>query len=346
MRILLISPLSPPIGGIAVWTELYRSYMSDNRNIVDIVNTAVIGKRKKEVSKVNLFEELVRALRIFINTIKFLYKHKYDVIHFNISCERNGLIRDNIIFSIISHTNSKIVLHCHCNIENAIYKYSKLFQNMLNRSTAVFVLNKASKDYLYREYNIESIIVPNFINNVYKMFAKHAKLNKPTIETILYVGHIQSSKGCDTIIKVARYFPKIKFRLVGHLYPEIRKITKPSNIILVGEVSRENIINEYKMADIFIFPSHTEGFPLAVLEAMSFGLPIIATRVGAIPDMLEEKGGIFVSIDDVNDVRRAIDAIDSVQIRKKMSEFNQQKVLSSYCIDKVLDKICDSYKSK
>ena len=60
-------------------------------------------------------------------------------------------------------------------------------------------------------------------------------------------------------------------------------------------------------ADIFILPSHSEGLPNVVLEAMACGLPIIATRVGGIPEAVEDgKSGILVEKQDVASLTRAI----------------------------------------
>ena len=60
-------------------------------------------------------------------------------------------------------------------------------------------------------------------------------------------------------------------------------------------------------ADIFVLPSFTEGFSVAVLEAVAHGLPVITTRVGALPEVIAEKeNGMFVSAGNQEELERAI----------------------------------------
>ena len=63
----------------------------------------------------------------------------------------------------------------------------------------------------------------------------------------------------------------------------------------------------FKQSDIFILPSYSEGFPLSVLEAMSYGLPLIVTPVGALPEVLKEgENCFFVKPGSVSDLTRAL----------------------------------------
>ena len=63
-----------------------------------------------------------------------------------------------------------------------------------------------------------------------------------------------------------------------------------SKIFYLGKVSERKKIALFSLADIFVLPSHMEELPLTILEAMSSSLPIIATRVGAIPEIIVDGG--------------------------------------------------------
>ena len=97
-------------------------------------------------------------------------------------------------------------------------------------------------------------------------------------------------------------------------------------------------------ADVFVFPSLTEGFSNALLEAMARGLPVIATDVGAARDMIENSGGIIVPVHDVNAMQHALNNMERVETRKVMSEWNINKVKSCYEYDQVLKNIFHIYK--
>ena len=338
MRVLLLSPLPPPAGGMATWTEQYVEYMK-KYNTIDVVNTAVIGKRSKEYSGKSTIEEIKRFLLIFIHTLTHLLTSKYDIVHFNTSCSGKGLIRDYYIVRLIRFFNKRIILHCHCNLNNTIKfeEQKNYFSKIVHISTKILTLNTASEYFVKENYAVNTLTVPNFIDNSYYSVVDEEKTISPIIKKIVYVGHLRHTKGCDNIIRVAKKFPNIEFKLVGHKFKEITDMPMTDNVILTGELSKNEVRKAYREADLMLFPTHTEGFPLVVIEAMAHGLPFITTKVGAIEDILEDKGAVYVPIDDDDAIIDALHNIaeDSCR-RKKMSDFNRQKVKTTYFIEHVL----------
>nr|MCU0405582.1 glycosyltransferase family 4 protein [Ignavibacteriaceae bacterium] len=81
-----------------------------------------------------------------------------------------------------------------------------------------------------------------------------------------------------------------------------------SNVRFLGMIS--NLTEIYRRIDVFVLSTHYEGHPLAILEAMSFGLPVIATRVSSIQEVIEEgKNGLLVNPGDPNDLALALKKI-------------------------------------
>lgn len=345
MKILLISPIPPPAGGMAVWTEQYLSYMKGNNYKVDLVNTSVTGKRVQNYTNTCLREEISRSLRMACRVFGLLIRNKYDVVHFNTSCSRNGLIRDKVIFDILQLFREKIVLQCHCNIRNAICTRRSyvLFRKMAKRTQKCLVLNRDSYDFIKDNYQVEATIVPNFITNEYKIIALQSRTNQSDVKTLLFVGHLLRTKGCNIIIEVAKYFPDVQFRMVGHVSKEIAAIPKPDNVIITGEKDHAEVLTEYENADALLFPTHSEGFPLTIIEAMAYGLPIITTKVGAIFDILEERGAIYIPVGDCEELKKSIEVLKDKSVRDAMSEFNKNKVASAYLINRVLGDLCELY---
>ena len=62
-------------------------------------------------------------------------------------------------------------------------------------------------------------------------------------------------------------------------------------------------------SDVFVLPSYTEGFPNVIIEAMAMGKPIIATSVGAIPEMLDEGCGVVVPPKDADSLQKALQKV-------------------------------------
>ncbi len=82
---------------------------------------------------------------------------------------------------------------------------------------------------------------------------------------------------------------------------------------------------------------------MGVLEAMSCGLPVIATDVGSISDMIEDKGGILIPQKSSDAIVEALEKIEDPDVRQNMAEFNVSKVRNEYLIDKVINQLQDVY---
>ena len=346
MKILLISPKAPPVGGIATWTEAFLNSSYIKKNDVDLINIAVTGKRKEIVYKYNILEELVRFVKILKELKKSLKNSKYHVIHINSSCSKMGLIREYLCVKMASKTNAKLIIHFHCDmtymIKNKIQE--NLVKKILNKVNKVFVLNTVSLKYV-KELNetVDARIVPNFIEN--EKVIENDKIINKEVKNAIYVGRVSFEKGCDIIFKIADKFPKIRFKLIGQISDEFKKIEKIENVELLGEKDNQYVLEELKNADLFIFPTHTEGFPCALLEAMAQGVPIITTPVGAIPDMIEDTGGIYCQVNNEKEFECAIKKIQyDYDLKKKMSKWNVNKVLNNYTKEIVVKKILKLYR--
>ena len=96
--------------------------------------------------------------------------------------------------------------------------------------------------------------------------------------------------------------------------------------------------------DIFLFPSYSEGFPNSVLEAMTYGLPIIATNVGALEDMIENKGGFLLKTLEITEIKEKISLLDTnFKLRFEMGKWNREKVKKYYLEEVVIKKILKIY---
>lgn len=74
--------------------------------------------------------------------------------------------------------------------------------------------------------------------------------------------------------------------------------------------SRDDVMEFYAAADVVVLPSHSEGFPFVILEALAMGKPVIATRVNGVPEVIEHmKTGLLVNVRDVNGLASAIESL-------------------------------------
>jgi glycosyltransferase involved in cell wall biosynthesis len=102
---------------------------------------------------------------------------------------------------------------------------------------------------------------------------------------------------------------------------------------IVGTIShRGALIDEYRAADVFVLPSYAEGFPNSVLEAMSVGLPVIATSVGGVPEIVQNGvTGIVVPPRSSDALAEAIKRlIGDEAARKAMGAAAREKILAHH----------------
>lgn len=344
MKILLLSPLPPPSGGIATWTELYMQSEDIRNHKITLINTAVFGSREKSLDKRNLKNEITRSKNILLKLRKLITSYKYDIVHINISCSKFGLIRDFIYARYAKYKKTPVIIQFHCDtkymIKDTLSEYA--FNKLCHLADKLFCLNQSSKKHIKMVSGCDSIIIPNFFNEKQLKSLNRLKLSEQ-ITDVLFVGHVVKAKGCIEIIKLAEKLPKLKFKLIGYISDEIRQLSIPKNVEMVGEIPKENVILQMLLADVFLFPTYTEGFPNVILEAMACGLPIIATPVGAIPDMIEDSGGVLVEVGDINGMIKAINTLQDKNLRYKISKWNQEKVIKSYSTEIVMKKIVLEY---
>ncbi|MDQ7024105.1 MAG: glycosyltransferase family 1 protein [Anaerolineae bacterium] len=107
---------------------------------------------------------------------------------------------------------------------------------------------------------------------------------------LLYVGRLSQEKYLQDIRPVMDSMPNVRLALVGDgpYRQDLERIFTGTNTVFTGYLRDEALSQAYASADIFVFPSSLETFGLVVVEAMAAGLPVVASRVGGIPDVLEE----------------------------------------------------------
>lgn len=342
MRVLMLSPLPPPAGGIATWTKKYLD-QSPNYDIqVKVINEAHLGKNSKRiVRRVSVIEEIIRTTKILICTLVSVMTKKYSIVHINSSCGR-GMIRDYCVARLGKLFGLHVILHCHCNVEdqlNVSRSVKSYFAKTMAVTDWVFVLNNKSYQRVL-EFTNKVEILPNFIEDEY-IAKKHS--TSRSIESVFYCGRISRQKGADELFTSARMLPSVRYTLAGMLDTSYVATELPKNITLLGQIEEAEVKKYLDQSDVFIFPSYSEGFSIALLEAMARGIPCVVSDVGANRDMIENGGGIVLLSVTPEAIVEAVNALSSPDARKVVSEWNIEKVKRAYASAEVMAKIHEVY---
>jgi glycosyltransferase involved in cell wall biosynthesis len=171
-------------------------------------------------------------------------------------------------------------------------------------------------------------------------------------QSIVYVGHVIPTKGIRELVAACVQIEECRFdlNLIGPVQEAFRKELEADAIGIWhgkwihfhGECARSVTLSLMRDADIIVLPTYTEGFPNVIVEAMALGKPIIASRVGAIPEMLTdelgERCGELVSPHDVEGLRQALVLLmTNRELARVIGLRAQKKATSSYSIAEIME---------
>ena len=354
IKVLLASPKGGVSGGIARWTEhvlRYYDTLDDSSVHLSFFNTA----RKKQ-SPDNFFKRVARALLEYPTMIRdlsrILRKNKFDVIHFTSSASL-GLLRDLIIIRIAKHNNTKPIIHFRFGRTPEILKSKNwecfLLKKVVSSVSRAIFIDKSSYEAIVNSGYKNVELLPNPLSPDISNLVNTIKETERESRFILYVGHCYEEKGIFELAQACKNLSDLKLKYVGSVKDSIKQQLLDYGtdyIQVVGEESYEKIIEEMLKCDLFVLPSYTEGFPNVILEAMACGCAIIATNVGAIPEMLDENGasqcGLIIHPRDVKELSDAISSLlDDNRKKQNFRLLAKQRVMSLYSMDVVWKKMAD-----
>ena len=154
---------------------------------------------------------------------------------------------------------------------------------------------------------------------------------------VLYVGAITRTKGVCELIEVikANKEKNVQFIVIGDEINSQENITIPSCCLHLGR-QPQKIVFEYMIAaDVLVLPSYGEGMPNVVVEAASFGLPIIATSVGGIPEIIGAETGMLIEPRSSDAITNSIAKVrEDYPDALRKAERLKDKIRSSYDLHK------------
>lgn len=358
-KILLVSPNPDFAGGIARWAKhilkYYDTQGSDSCNL-DFLNATPFPPRVKKTLAFRLYSGIVNYLQVILDYNRAIKSKQYDVIHITTSASIS-LIKDLIILKIAKRRGIGSVVHFHFGrIPELSIKRNwewKLISRVINIADKAIVIDESSFKTL-QQVGFKNIYnLPNPLSNeVVDLIEKSVDIEvKP--RTITFVGQMLPTKGVFELVEVCSQIKDIKLNMYGVLPDETKKeilkrVDESSNqwLNLVGEVDYSTIPSRMKESELFVLPTYTEGFPNVILESMACGCPIIASSVGAIPEMLnvdsDEPCGICVTPKDKVELKEKIEyLLDNPTIARTFGDRARERVVAEYSMDSVWNKLLD-----
>ncbi|MBW4560914.1 MAG: glycosyltransferase family 4 protein [Mojavia pulchra JT2-VF2] len=306
---------------------------------------------------------IAHRLIIFVKAlVKFLWRlifEQTDIIYLQIS-EGGNLLRKSIFALIAFIFRKPVLLHAHGAEFHLTYSRlpewaKQLLSGIFRRCSGLIVLSKTWKDYyvLNLDLNPQRVFV---LPNPAELPVEIPQRMNANQVTLLFCGRVGQRKGTFDLIEAFANLPAeqkncAKLIIAGDGDIEqgrklIEKLNLTEHITFAGWVNSEQRDKLLAKADVFLLPSYNEGLPMAILEAMSWGLPVITTPVGGIPELVvHNENGLLVKPGDIQQLSAAIlSLITNEELRLILGKTARERVMP-YDIKNYLNSLFNVYNS-
>lgn len=227
-------------------------------------------------------------------------------------------------------------------------------KGLVESADVITTVSQACTDEIKKNYNPDKAIITSK-NGVDTSFFIPSKERKKDGH-ILYTGRLETRKGVMTLIESARYvcdkYPDTRFVLTGkgstekHLKKMVTNLGLERNIHFAGYVDRDTLLKYYQDAIIYVLPSYYEGLPASMQEAMSCGIPSVATRVEGTSELVTDReNGLLVPPRNPEKLAEGIlTLLEDEALRKRIGANAREHIVNYYKWEDVTDKLEEAYR--
>ena len=367
VRVLVVGPLPPPVGGVETFTAaLLESSAMQNfaREHCDISKRRTKEKQGK-FDAANFFWALVHFKRMFSRLVTF----RPNVVYMPLTATWSGFLRDGVLATMAKLSGAYLIGHVHGGWFDRILALmgwrARIVRMVLSRFDALLMLGTKWRNLVSAYgYRGDIRIVPSMYRKELGVRAsRFSRFYNEGDPIGLFVGHVGPGKGILDILEATRVLKEqereIRIVIVGppQFEGDWQKVLTARSVLkldrqveMTGPLEGEALYARFEAASYLLLPSYFEGLPIVLFEAGLFGLPVITTPVGSIPDLIKhEKNGLLVSPGDITAIAHAIERLhDSSflrerlghQLRKDVQRYHPEVVCTSIAsvISESLDK--------
>ena len=371
-KILMVGPFPPTVGGITTCMEqIMDSKLKGQYEFIPFTTTRpTVGVGRDVTDYSILFKmdtrQLVDAAKAtFYHILSYplvLLTKKPTVVHIHTTEYLN--FWESTIYVVVSKLFlKKSIVHIHAPHFEEFYNKSgsvakTLIRSLLYMADGIIVLSPKTKLFFRRiVYNCRISVISNTTeipSNLTRQLASNR--NAPNPVKVLFIGGEEAKrKGFYDILKAipavaGKCNLNILFIFAGKFDMEKQKAiheteTRHHCVKYLGFLEKDEMLRVRLASDIYILPSYAEGLPIAMLEAMASGLPVISTRVGSIPELIEDgvNGFLIKPGDSEALAEKIVNLANDKTLRRKMGKRNVEKIRRFYSSEHFVEELSKIY---
>ena len=334
-RVLMWVPLPPPYAGPEVASQLLgealRAHLPELRIESATLRSDNLSKGRFDVAGLVAFgggyTRFVRAVR------------SVDLVYLVAAANTVGSLRDAALIASARALGRRVAVHLRGGRYAEFYaEANPALQAVLRRAwgaadLAIVQAPRLATMFAEAAPHVRIEVLPNGLPA--RTYAPKQTYDRDSLR-ILFVGHLIASKGFDDLLVAFRQLRRARPEAVLVCAGEARATISEPGVEHVGIVTGAAKAELFMKADLFVLPSYSEGFSLALLEAMFHGLPIITTNVGAAPDVIANDHGILVEPGDITALAAALERLAAdPALREAMGRRNAREARDRYELDDV-----------
>lgn len=313
IRVLMLGPGEGLVGGIS---SLIKTLLPALNKKVDLLYFPTVKRRiLKESGRISL-RNFALALSQYVRFLPALYSFRPHIIHIHTS-QGIAWLKDSLFVLMAKASKCNVILHMHGGNFVKIYNrnnylFKRYTYTAISLADAVIEVSAKRKRSLAKIIPMKRIIAFRNCIDVDVFFPCFSNRSANGIEA-LFLGVVGASKGIfdllDAFVRLRSNDCSLKIWIAGSEEREgdfakvrsrLQEFALEDKCRLVGMVRGKSKLEWLKKASLLVLPSYQEALPMAILEAMAAGLPIVATAVGGIPEVVKDGyNGFLVNPGDV-----------------------------------------------
>lgn len=315
----------------------------------------------KEIGKKNPLK-IFRYLLILLNTLHHLIFFRPSLCYIAITAKGSAFFKDAVVAILCKLFFVPVIYHFHNKgVKTKEHKrlYNLAYKIVFKKSSVILLSKNLYAD--IKKYVPEKDVYycPNGIPDINPDFKKHPISSQKAV-SILFFSNLIESKGVYTLLEACNHLTNkkvdYKCKFVGGegdisaeaLEKRIRNLNLESNVSYEGKIIGKSKEGVFKSSDILVLPSFNDCFPLVIIEAMQYAIPVISTYEGGIPELISDGvTGYLVEPKDYKMLANRIELlIGDALLRQKMGQKGREKYQKYFMLNQFETRLTEILKKQ